>query len=129
MTQAPDLEIYIPKLSTDVAVEWLQLHFSAVQLTAKKKGMPKRAQPILCSQAELTVSGLIFEQVADNYTSIWLDSNQLPWANDREFAQAAAQHFNCEVRFVAQSWQQQQDPDAWSEITAQGEVRELIWSC
>ncbi|TXR53777.1 hypothetical protein [Reinekea thalattae] len=128
MTQAPDIEIYIPKLTTEAAIQWLQGCFSQVQLTAKKKGMPKHAQPILCQHQQQEIAGLVFEKVSGHYTSIWLDSNQLPWRNDQEFAYAAAQHFNCAVRFVAQSWQQQQDPDAWSEITPQGDVQELIWA-
>jgi len=127
MNRAPDIEIYVPNITAEQAEDWLQKEFSKCELSNKKKGMPKKAHPISVEWNNLRVSGVVYEKVVPGFTSIWLDSDQLPWSSDQEFAQSAAKHFHCAVRFVNESWQQQQNPDAWNEINEQGEITDLIW--
>lgn len=127
MNRAPDIEIYLPKITAAQAAQWLTEVFTHCELGRKKKGMPKNAQPVYVEWQEQRIFGVIYEQVVPGYTSIWLDSRKLPWESDKACALTAAQYFNCPVRFVEDSWQQQQDPDAWQEITANGELKSLIW--
>lgn len=127
MSQAPDIEVYIPEISTEQGSEWLTSVFNSCQLAKKKKGMPKSAQPIYVEWEGQKIFCIIFEQVVPGYTSIWLDSPNLPWSSDQECALAAATYFSKPVRFVADSWQQKQDPDAWSEVDESKNVTQLIW--
>ncbi|TCS41356.1 hypothetical protein [Reinekea marinisedimentorum] len=127
MNRAPDIEIYVPKITAGEAADWLTEVFTHCELGRKKKGMPKNAQPVYVQWQSQKIFGVIYEQVVNGYTSIWLDSNELPWPSDKECAHSAAEYFNRPVRFVEDSWQQQQDPDAWQEVSENGETQSLIW--
>ena len=127
MSNAPDIEIYVPNLTTEQAITWLESVFENCTLAKKKKGMPKNAQPINVQWQSQTIFGIVIEKAAPGFTSIWLNSRQLPWANDKECAEAAAQHFDSPVRFVTDSWDQKQEPGAWSEIDTNGQIKQIIW--
>ncbi|MDB9895088.1 hypothetical protein OAC77_04935 [Reinekea forsetii] len=127
MSNAPDIEIYIQELSTDRAIVWLESVFSEVKVAQKKKGMPKKAQPLTINWQGATIPAVVFEDVVPGFTSIWLDSPSLPWSDDRECASAAAQFLDLTVRVTAGSWQQDDNGDAWIEVLPNGSTHEIRW--
>jgi|TARA_B110000503_G_scaffold139102_1_gene226735 hypothetical protein len=127
MSNAPDIEIYVQDLATDQAIAWLEVVFSEVQVAQKKKGMPKKAQPLNINWQGVTIPVVVFEEVVPGFTSIWLDSSSLPWLDDRECAIAAAQFLHLAVRIAAGSWQQDDNGDVWIEILPDGSAHEISW--
>ena len=127
MSNAPDIEIYIQDLSADRAIAWLESVFNDVQVAAKKKGMPKKAQPLSVSWQGATVPVVVFEDVVPGFTSVWLDSPSLPWPDDQSCAINAAQFLTLAVRITAGSWQQDASGDAWIEILPNGSQQEISW--
>lgn len=127
MSNAPDIEIYLEKVKYEQVLPWLENVFDELTLLKKKKGMPKNAQPVSLLWQGSKIFSVVFENVVPGYTSVWMDSRELPWENDQQCAEKAAEFFNCKVRFVTDSWQQQQDPDAWIQIDENGELSEITW--
>ena len=127
MSNAPDIEIYVQSVSTERAIAWLESVFSEVQITQKKKGMPKKAQPLTIIWQGATIPAMVFEDVVPGFTSIWLDSQHLPWPDDQECAIAAARFLDLTVRVTAGSWQQDANGDAWLEIIPDGSAHEISW--
>jgi hypothetical protein len=126
-TKAPDIEIYVDSLSLDDATEWLKLQFEHVAPIKKKKGMPKPAFPFTVTWEQSSFLVVIFERVVPGYTSLWFDSQALPWADDLECAIAVAKQLNKSVRVTAGGWDQTADPDAWTEVSPDGSQKSLIW--
>jgi hypothetical protein len=127
INNAQDIEIYLAQTDCDTCIEWLQQHLDAITTRKKTKGMPKKAQAFTAHWNDRVFLILIYEQVVPGYTSIWLDSPDLPWDGDESCARQAAHELNTSARITAGGWQQSDDPDAWLEITADGNSQQVIW--
>jgi len=127
MNNAPDIEIYVKELSNDQAYEWLNSVFDGVTAEKKKKGMPKKAFPFRINWQGTDFFAMVFENAVADFTSVWLDCRSLPWQDDTACAIAAAAFFDKNVRVTAGGWEQESNPDAWLEITAEGKTAELVW--
>lgn len=127
MSRAPDLEIYIAQLDVENSLAWLSQLFDKVSKTKKVKGMPKQSFPFVFEYKQQSYEGVIYDKVADEFTSIWLNSSQLPWSDDLELAKLAANQLNKEVRVTQGGWGPDQNPDAWLQVLADGTTREIIW--
>ena len=124
---AQDIEIYLAATNSDACIGWLKQHLDSLTTRPKTKGMPKKAQAFTAQWQNKDFLVLVFENVISGYTSVWLDSSELPWADDESCAKQAASELNTSVRVTAGGWQQNDDPDAWMEITPDGNSQQIIW--
>lgn len=127
MTTATDIEIYLRGIKTSDVEAWLNDTFEQVTALNKKKGMPKGAHPFSVCWHNQQIKVIAFEDVEPGFTSVWFDSTNLPWHSDEQCALAAATYFKCRVRVTAGSWDQSAEPDAWLEITHDGQKTSLVW--
>lgn len=127
MNDATDIEIYIADQDADSVRAWLSGTLDTVLPQMRRPGMPKNAFPFEGEWQGHRFHGMILEKVVGRFTSLWLDSRQLPWRDDPDCGHAAAAHFNKEVRISAGGWQEQDDPDAWISIDPDGNEREIQW--
>ena len=127
MNKAPDLEIYVAGINVEQSLEWLNQLFTQVTKTKKMKGMPKQAFPFSFEYENVSYEGIIYDRVADGFTSIWLNSQNLPWQDDLEWANLAAKTLGKEVRVTAGGWDQNQDPDAWMSVSPDSTTTQIIW--
>ncbi len=127
MNSAPDVEIYVANINTEAAQKWLNSVFQVVAVMPKRKGMPKNATSFKVSWERNEFTVMVFEQAVKGYTSLWFDSPRLPWNNDSECATQAAAFYNKGVRVTAGGWEDTADPDAWIEVSPNGDVKQLIW--
>ena len=95
-TKTPDIEIYVSNLSKDDAEKWLSSLGFELTPAKKGKGQPKSAWPFSTQWQGLTFTSLVFENVDKGFTSVWLDSSELPWLNDLACAKEAAKYFDVE---------------------------------
>lgn len=127
MTEASDVEIYVANLGAAPLKAWLCEQLDGVQALKHTKGIPKNAMPLEGEWKGNRFTIIILERVVDGFTSLWLNSRELPWRDDKDCGQAAARYFNREVRVAAGGWQEQDDPDAWISISPQGEETDIKW--
>lgn len=127
MNKAPDLEIYVADINVEQSLEWLSQLFTQVAKTKKVKGMPKQAFPFNFEHDGKGYDGIIYDRVADGFTSIWLNSQDLPWQDDLAWGAVAAKALNKEVRVTAGGWDQNQDADAWISIKPDASTTQIIW--
>ncbi|MFQ3230425.1 hypothetical protein [Reinekea sp.] len=127
MNKPPDLEIYIADINVEQSLEWLSQLFTQVTKTKKVKGMPKQAFPFNFEHENKRYEGIIYDRVADGFTSIWLNSHELPWQDDLTWGKVAAQTLSKEVRVTAGGWDQSQDADAWVSIAPDASITQIIW--
>ncbi len=124
---ARDVEIYLENTSAETCFVWLNEQFDALTLRPKTKGIPKKAQLYSAQWHESSFLVLIYENVITGYTSIWIDSSNLPWNDDEDCGKAAASALNTNVRITAGGWQQNDEPDLWLEITPAGDSQRITW--
>lgn len=127
MTEASDVEIYIANLGAPKLQSWLAEQLDAVNPKKTHKGLPKNAISLEGEWRGHRFTILILEKVAGPFTSLWLNSRELPWKDDKDCGRAAASHFDREVRVAAGGWQEHDDPDAWISIDPQGNETEIHW--
>ena len=127
MTIATDVEIYIARLEAADLQAWLETRLDAVVPQRKRKGMPKNAVPFEGEWQGERFTIIVMEKVMDGFTSVWLNSPNLPWQDDAECAREAVAHFKREARIAAGGWQEKDDPDAWIQFTPEGEERPIQW--
>ncbi|MCE6983658.1 hypothetical protein EI534_41180, partial [Pseudomonas frederiksbergensis] len=68
-------------------------------------------------------------KAVSKWNSLYLESDQTPWADDIECARAAFAALNVEVRCAPGSWVEEEgeeDADRWIRISADGE-EEITW--
>ena len=125
--KATDIEIYLADTTAERCTDWLSTQFGTLTPRPRVKGMPKKALPFTAVWQQQSFLVLIFEQVLPGYTSIWLNCSRLPWPDDQHCALAAAKALRTQVRITAGGWQQQDDTDAWLEISPDGQVTTIQW--
>lgn len=122
LPEIEDVEIYIQDMSEQDVLEWLQCYFDP--LTEQKRNK-QGVRVIGCFQGE-SIPIMILEKVTDNFTCLWIDSNNSPWQNDESLAKAAWQAFKKEIRFSREGWSQGEDPNLWWKIDANG-LGQISW--
>ncbi|PTY36913.1 hypothetical protein BGP77_06410 [Saccharospirillum sp. MSK14-1] len=125
--RAPDIEIYLKGLAATDLEQWLAEQLDDLAATKRVAGMPKNARPFQGIWEGERFTILVIEKVVDGFTSLWLNSPELPWRDDQECAQAAAAHFQREVRIAADGWQEGAEPDAWISIAPDGSQTNIQW--
>ncbi|MEX0624448.1 hypothetical protein [Saccharospirillum sp.] len=127
MTEATDIEIYIANTSAESLKTWLADQLDAVEPAKRQAGMPQNAIAMTGHWHGQAFSILVLERVVGRFTSLWLNSNDLPWLDDPACARAASAHFNQEARISAGGWTESDDPDAWVQIIPDGTETAINW--
>jgi hypothetical protein len=124
-----DIEVYIKSVSPDAIKAWLESVTASLDV---QSSTPKRQaywatfiQPAgaksetLDKHKEFEI--IVLSKVQSNFSSVWFNTKNTPWASDKTCAQAAFEYFQSAVRCVASGWQEGDAPDQWLHIDAAGE--------
>jgi len=121
----PDIEIYVRDASIDDIRHWLEKRLGALQAEPSRGAMAHfRAE----RDGEAIPVRIMPGAVAKNWTSVWLDSPDTPWANDLACARDCFSFLSLEVRCAVSSWHEddEDDPDAFIRLNADGE-KQISW--
>lgn len=127
MTKATDIEIYIRGVTAADLELWLSDYLDDLTPAPRRKGMPKSAIPFQGQWQGQRFAIIVMEKAMDGFTSLWLNYPDLPWRDDADCGEAAARHFDREVRIAAGGWREGADPDAWLSIDPDGQHTEIQW--
>lgn len=128
MTQTQtDIEIYIKSASPEAIKTWLEACTSSLEV---KSSSPQRQTYWATftgarndtANKQQAFEIIVLSKVEGHFSSIWFNTTNTPWTNDRACAQDAFNHFQSTIRCVASSWQEGDAPDQWLNIDAQGET-------
>lgn len=126
MNRQPDIEIYVRDTSVDALCDWL----------ARKLG-PVTAEPSRGTMAKFLVQAdgvaipvrITTGAVGKQWTSVWLDSPDTPWADDLACARDCYAMLGKEVRCAAGSWSESSsrdddaDADLFIKVNGDGETK------
>ena len=73
-----------------------------------------------------TIPVMIVENVAGIFTSVLFESDNSPWPRDIDCAHEVFKQFNNEIRCIAKSWHEGDEPDEWLSISNAGE-QTMLW--
>lgn len=119
----PDIEIYLKFSDATLLTPFLKAHLEEVsEPQIHRKGA---RWPVSHQGQNFRVQWV--PNAVGSWSSLWFNSDQTPWATDQDAAQAAAKMLNQAVRCSPGPWQPGDDPDAWLEVTPQGEIQQIQW--
>lgn len=119
----PDIEIYLKLNDASLVTPFLKAYLEDVSdPQVHRKG----------ARWQISHQGNRFRvqwipNAVGQWSSLWFNSDQTPWATDSEAARAAAEMLAQKVRCSPGPWQPGDDPDAWLEVTPQGEILQIQW--
>lgn len=122
---APDREIYLRNISTDTLIDWLQSQLGKLNVEEREG----KQVNLLAHYRGIEVPVFILEDTpAKPYSCLWIQSDNVPWADDLALARAIAAALACETRCAANAWQEGDDEenDEWIVVSAQGE-KKITW--
>jgi len=125
--RAPDIEIYLKGVSVADLEPWLTDQLDDLTATKRVAGMPKNARSFQGIWDDERFTIVVLEKEIEGFTSLWLNSPDLPWRDDVECALTAAAHFQREVRVAAGGWQEGAEPDAWISVQPDGSQTQITW--
>lgn len=123
--RSPDIEIYLQPADVARVQQWLDQRFP-LSAPATWRPAGKRQLRTVLQHDGKPVPVLIIEEASPGFMSVWFDSPDTPWANDRDCAREMFTALGGIIRATAGSWHEGDDPDLWWEINASGE-HELHW--
>ncbi len=118
----PDIEIYIKETNREAISTWLTTALGK-PCEWQTKGRVSR-----CHCAGIPV--VWFEHAVGKWNSLLLESDNTPWADDAECAQAAATALQVNVRCAPGSWQEADgdtNADSWLQVSPDSSVETIIW--
>lgn len=119
MARHPDIEVYLKDVDTPRILDWLSQRLGAIE-AVQQRGLSQQLKV-----AGMTV--VLVEQAAGKrFTSLFFDSAHTPWETDQACAEEISQALDCQVRCIAGSWAEEQDPDEWLHIE-KGQCKKIIW--
>lgn len=123
MSQQPDIEIYVRDTSVDELRGWLEQRLGALAAQPSGKKMAKFTVDIGGVTVPVRISPGV---VGKGWTSVWLDSPDTPWADDLACARDCFTVLGREIRCAAGGWHEDDDPDAFIQVSANGE-KAISW--
>ena len=118
----PDIEIYIKQQTVEQIVTWLQSRFADLTPTQKKGN----THHFKAQHEGHSIAVMLIYQAAKDFSSLWFDSSQTPWATDLDCARQAQQQLGTEIRCIASGWNEGDEPDEWWSVTNNGENK-ILW--
>lgn len=119
----PDIEVYLPGAPISELNQWLAKTLDADPLAEASRGRWRTDGNADGHRFPI----LLIEKVADGYSSLWFDSPHTPWNTDQEAARSLAQALRLDVRCSLGGWHPGDDPDAFWQVSPDGEEREVHW--
>lgn len=117
----PDIEIYIKDADQAAVGAWLE---KALGPCSEWRA---QGETFKCTAGSVPATWL--PKAVGKWHSLFLDSDQTPWADDVACARDACAALDVEVRCAPGSWSEDQgeeDADRWLKVTAAG-VEEITW--
>ncbi len=115
----PDIEIYIKQRSVEKIVSWLETLFDTLEQTAHN-GKTTRFN---ARGNGHTIAITVINKATKEFSSVWFDSDQTPWARDLDCARQALSQLDTEIRCIASGWTEGDEPDEWWSVTTEGEQK------
>jgi len=119
----PDIEIYLK----DADVDHKQIADWLAQAVGPCSECQQKGQTFKCKAGNIPVTWL--PKAVGKWNSLYLESDQTPWADDIACARAAHAALGVEVRCAPGGWVEEdgeEDADRWVRISADGE-EEITW--
>ena len=117
-----DIEIYIKSVSPEAIKAWLD---SCTNSLSVQSSNPKRqvywATFADANKPHTEFKIIVLNKVQSNFSSVWFNTKNTPWPDDKACAQQAFKHFQSSVRCVVTRWQEGDAPDQWLNIDTEGE--------
>lgn len=117
----PDIEIYLKDADHTAVSEWLNKAIGPVTQ------WQQRGQTFKCTAAGIPVTWV--PKAVGRWSSLLLESDQTPWADDLSCAKEAFSALGCQIRCAVGGWQEDDaegDDDLWLKVDAEG-VSEITW--
>lgn len=124
-TPSSDIEIYIKTPVCEPILAWLEQRLDATIPTPDTL-LGKKVIRLTISYSETELPVTIMIQPIKGFCTLQIDSDASPWTSDLAFARAFSTDTGLTVRCGDGLWQEGGDPDAWIEISPQGE-RQFNW--
>ena len=127
--KTPDIEIYVKDANMELIEDWLNKHFSMVQLPKHSNEIFKKGKVIRALVGNNSVnSDLVITPRADEKTfcSIWLKKNISEWENDESCAQSLLKLADIEIRCSASGWSEEEEVESEQWLLLTREERKLI---
>jgi hypothetical protein len=121
----PDIEVYIKGKTEEEIVQWLKDQFGAAEYQGKLQGGLLHYD--VTNKSDTLPVMIMPAVVGKAWTSVWYDSPNTPWQDDVTCAQQMAKELNTEARCIRSGWDEDQEPDEWLKISADGSVEEILW--
>ena len=120
--KTPDIEIYVKQADMKIISNWLDKHFSKLELPTQathifEKGKSIRAKVFYDdAYSELIITP---QAAGKQFCSIWIKDNISPWENDEACARSFLEVADLEIRCSASGWQEQEDEQSaqWLMLT------------
>jgi hypothetical protein len=119
MSKQPDIEIYVREASVADIRAWLEKKLGALVDEPSRGTMSKFVVDIDGSKVPVRITTAAPGKA---WTSVWLDSPDTPWADDLACARDCFAALGKEVRCATGGWNEDDDPDAFIKINADGET-------
>ncbi|MGY0217691.1 hypothetical protein ACWJJH_09905 [Endozoicomonadaceae bacterium StTr2] len=120
----PDIEIYVRDVNLEDITTWLAEVFDTVE-TGPVHGNCRYFKVYL---AEKQIPVQIQKGASGKWNSIWFDSSDTPWDEDKSCGMAFNQRFQQPVRCNASLWQgDESNMDEWLHINQDGSEQLIQW--
>ena len=126
MSAMQDIEIYLRQADPDAVQRWLSKRFDGVSLQSLPNDGGLRGELSL-NGSRIPVS-LFFRSAGKQFSTLWFNSPNVPWADDLACAREAHAELGIEVRCMAEGWSEgmEEDEGLWW-VIRDGEERQLRW--
>lgn len=117
----PDIEIYLKDADHNAVSAWLS---TVIGPTSEWQ---QRGQTFKCTAAGIPVTWV--PKAVGRWSSLLLESEQTPWADDLSCAKDAFAALGCQIRCAVGGWEESEaseEDDLWLKVDAEG-VSEITW--
>tara|TARA_R110002072_G_scaffold154_1_gene962 strand:- start:17873 stop:18265 length:393 start_codon:yes stop_codon:yes gene_type:complete len=129
--KTPDIEIYVKQADMNILSQWLNKHFSMVELPSHAAQIFAKGKPIQAKvYHENTCSDLVITPNAAGkaFSSVWIKNNISQWDNDESCARSLLEEADLEIRCSASGWQEEEEEQSsqWLLLT-RSEQKLINW--
>ena len=120
----PDIEIYVRDVNLTDITHWLTTVFNTVEQGASHGN----CQYFKVTFGDAVIPVQVQKGASGKWNSIWFDSPDTPWDDDKSCGMVFNQHFHHPVRCNASLWKgDDSDMDEWLHIDSDGTESLIQW--